>query len=259
MAISVTSILFLSLLFFVVAMFYSSVGFGGGSSYLSIFALVAVSFFMMRSLALVCNIIVVSGSTYWYIKKGYFKISDFLPFIFSSIPMAFIGASFELSEQVFFIILGVVLILASMFLIWQVTPHAKTTAVKTIHYSPIFNYAIGASIGLVSGLVGIGGGIFLAPILYYFKWGTSLKIAALSSFFILVNSISGLGGLIFSNTFEAPLWIIVFLGLAVFLGGQVGVRLSFIKLSPKGIKLVTAILIFIVGLRVMLIQGLNMF
>jgi len=84
MALSVTSILLLCILFFVIASVYSSVGFGGGSSYLAILALVAVSFYTMRSLALVCNIIVVSGSTYWFIKKGHFKISPFLPFIITS-------------------------------------------------------------------------------------------------------------------------------------------------------------------------------
>ena len=253
------SIFILCILFFVIATLYSSVGFGGGSSYLAILALIAVSFFEMRSLALLCNIIVVSGSTYWYIKKGHFKISEFLPFIVSSIPMAFLGASFKLSENLFFVILGIVLMMASFFLIWQTKISAKVDEKRTASYSSVFNYILGAAIGLLSGMVGIGGGIFLAPILHYFKWGTSLKIAALASFFILVNSISGLGGLVFSGTFEVPIWTLVFLGLAVFIGGQVGVRLSFVKLSPKGIKLLTALLVFIVGLRIILIHSLDMF
>jgi uncharacterized membrane protein YfcA len=259
MVLSFTSSIILCILFFVVAVLYASVGFGGGSSYLAILALVAVSFFTMRSVALVCNIIVVIGSTYWFIKKGHFKIVDFLPFIISSVPMAFLGASFKLNEQLFFVLLGIVLMIPAIFLIWQTKTFSRLEGENTTQYSPFINYILGASIGFVSGMVGIGGGIFLAPILYYLKWGTPVKIAALASFFILVNSISGLGGLFFSETFNAPVPILVGLGLSVLIGGQVGVRLSFKKLSPSAMKVITAVLVFIVGVRVLLVNGLNVF
>tara|TARA_R110002012_G_scaffold299067_1_gene497897 strand:+ start:96947 stop:97678 length:732 start_codon:yes stop_codon:yes gene_type:complete len=241
----------------VIAVLYGSVGFGGGSSYLAILALLAVSFFTMRSLALVCNIIVVVGSTYWFIKKGHFKIADFFPFVITSVPMAFAGASFKLEEQVFFVILGGVLIIAAIFLIWQAKNYSGFEREVTKKYPAFIHYILGAGIGFVSGMVGIGGGIFLAPILYYLKWGTSVKIAALSSFFILVNSISGLGGLFYSQTFNAPVSMLIALGLAVLTGGQVGVRLSFKKLSPSGMKVITAVLVFIIGVRVLLVNALN--
>lgn len=257
MALSVTSILLLCILFFVIASVYSSVGFGGGSSYLAILALVAVSFYTMRSLALICNIIVVGGSTYWFIKKGYFKISSFLPFIITSVPMAFIGASFKLSERVFFVLLGLVLITAAVFLVWQTKRLSKFNVETTAVYPPGLNYILGATIGLISGLVGIGGGIFLAPILHHLKWGTSVKIAALASFFILVNSISGLSGLVLAGTFDAPIWATLLLGLSVFIGGQFGVRMSLKNLSPKRLKQLTALLVFIVGFRVLLVNGLD--
>ncbi len=257
MLISIESLLLLCLGFFVVATLYSSVGFGGGSSYLALLTLFIVSFFAIRSIALVCNLVVVSGSTYLYFKHGHARLKDFLPFIITSIPMAFLGASFRLREEVFFIILGSALIISSIFLIWQ------TSGIKlsepTRAYPKYLGYLIGACIGFLSGLVGIGGGIFLAPILNYINWDRSVKIAALASFFILVNSISGLGGLFFAGTLELPWSETLILGLTVLLGGQLGVRLSLKKLSAKGIKRITAILVFVVGVRVLLVNGFGLF
>ena len=106
MLLTVQELILLAFGFFVVATLYSSVGFGGGSSYLAILTLVLTSFFAIRSTALVCNLIVVSGSTYLYFKNGHFHFKKFLPFVLMSIPFAFIGARFRLEENVFFIILG---------------------------------------------------------------------------------------------------------------------------------------------------------
>jgi uncharacterized membrane protein YfcA len=116
---------------------------------------------------------------------------------------------------------------------------------------------LGAGIGLLSGLVGIGGGIFLAPVLNHMKWDKSIKIAALASFFILVNSVSGIAGLLTTGTFELPLVEGIGLAFAVFIGGQIGIRLSLNKLSGKGIKMLTAILVLLVGIRVLLVNGLQ--
>lgn len=239
-----------------VATLYSSVGFGGGSSYLALLTLFLVSFFAIRSIALVCNLVVVSGSTYLYFKHGHARLKDFLPFVITSIPMAFLGASFRLKEEVFFILLGSALIISSIFLIWQTSGIKLTDPTKV--YPKYLSYVIGAAIGFLSGLVGIGGGIFLAPILNHINWDKSVKIAALASFFILVNSISGLGGLIWSHTLELP-WIeTLVLVMTVFIGGQLGVRISLKKLSAKGIKRITAILVFVVGIRVLLVNGMNL-
>lgn len=259
MILSTTSLVILCLVFFAIAAIYASVGFGGGSSYLAILALMTVSFFTMRSLALICNIVVVSGSTYWFIKNKHFELRRFLPFIVSSVPMAFIGASFKLTQQIFFLILGIVLIAAALFLIWQTQKLDKTMDDRLKQYSVVFNYVLGAGIGLISGLVGIGGGIFLAPILYYLKWGAPSKVAALASFFILVNSISALGGLIYAEVFDLPLITTIVMIISVFTGGQLGVRHSFKKLSAKRIKQLTAILVLIVGIRVLLVNGLSLF
>ncbi|MFS4492355.1 sulfite exporter TauE/SafE family protein [Maribacter sp. 2308TA10-17] len=257
MLLTVPELVLLMLGFLVIATLYSSVGFGGGSSYLALLALVFVSFFAIRSTALICNLVVVSGSSYLYWKKGHLDFKKFLPFIVTSIPLAFLGARFRLSESTFFIILGAALIISSLALIYQTFKGSKSEEVNP-NYPPYVTYLLGAGIGLLSGLVGIGGGIFLAPVLHHMKWDKSIKIAALASFFILVNSASSVGGLLTKGTFEFP-WIEgAGLVLAVFIGGQIGVRLSLSKLTGNGIKVVTAILVLLVGIRVLLINGLQL-
>ena len=257
MLLSVPELFLLMLGFFVIAMLYSSVGFGGGSSYLALLAVVFVSFFAIRSTALICNLVVVSGSSYLYWRNGHLNFKKFLPFVVASIPMAFIGARFRLSEDVFFIILGASLIISALALIFQTLNSKKSEEVNP-NYPAWVTYVLGAVIGLLSGLVGIGGGIFLAPILNHMKWDKSIKIAALASFFILVNSFSSIGGLLTKGTFEFP-WV-EGLGLmaAVFIGGQIGIRLSLSKLTGNGIKVITAILVLFVGVRVFLINGLQL-
>ncbi len=254
---NIENLILLCIGFFIVATIYSSVGFGGGSSYLAILTLVFTSFFAIRSTALLCNFVVVSGSSYLYFKSGHLDLRKFLPFIISSIPMAFLGASFRLKEYVFFIILGAALIISSLALIYQ-TFYRKTSNETMREYPPYMNYLLGGSIGLLSGLVGIGGGIFLAPVLNHMKWDKSIKIAALASFFILVNSVSGIGGLLINGTFEIPFLEASMLIVAVLLGGQLGIRISLSKLTGNGIKLITGILVLIVGMRVLLINGLHL-
>ena len=256
MLLTVPELLLLMMGFLVVATLYSSVGFGGGSSYLALLALVFVSFFTIRSTALICNLVVVSGTSYLYWKKGHLDFKKFLPFIITSIPLAFIGARFRLQESTFFIILGASLIISALALLLQAKWLKKSEEVN-LNYPSYTSYLIGAGIGLLSGLVGIGGGIFLAPILNHMKWDKSIKIAALASFFILVNSISGIGGLLTKGTFQLPWVEVIGLMIAVFIGGQVGIRFSLSKLKGNQIKVVTAILVLIVGIRVLLVNGLK--
>lgn len=243
--------------FLVIAILYSAVGFGGGSSYLALLALVFVSFFAIRSTALICNLVVVSGSSYLYWKNGHLDFKKFLPFVIASIPMAFLGARFRLLESTFFMILGGSLIISALALIYQTVRTKKSEEVNS-NYPPWVTYALGAGIGLLSGLVGIGGGIFLAPVLNHMKWDKSIKIASLASFFILVNSISSIGGLLTKDAFEFPWREGLGLVVAVFIGGQIGIRLSLSKLTGNGIKVITAILVLIVGIRVLVVNGLHL-
>lgn len=242
--------------FFVVAVLYSAVGFGGGSSYLAILTLVFTSFFAIRSTALLCNLTVVLGSCFLFYKSGHLSFKKFLPFIVTSIPFAFLGASFQLKEHVFFIILGSSLIISALALSHQTLNLKSQVSVKK--YPNYISYILGSFIGLLSGLVGIGGGIFLAPVLNHMKWDKPIVIAALASFFILVNSVSGIGGLFASNSFEVFWPEVIWLLVAVVLGGQLGVRLSIGKLSSKRIKLLTALLVLFVGIRVLLKNGLQL-
>lgn len=256
MPIEPTSYILTLMAFFVIATLYSSVGFGGGSSYLAILALVLVSFYAIRTTALLCNLVVVSGSCILYYKKGHLNIKKFLPFVLSSIPMAFLGASFRLEVQVFFVLLALALIFSGMALIYQTLSIKSNYTIKG--YPAYLSYLLGGGIGLLSGLVGIGGGIFLAPVLNHMKWEKPIVIAALASFFILVNSISGLGGLFMGGTFELMWPEVLGLLFAVLLGGQLGVRLTLGRLSAKRIRILTGILVLFVGVRVLLKNGFEL-
>ena len=247
----IETLVLLCLGFFVVATLYSSVGFGGGSSYLALLALSLGGFFAIRSLALVCNLIVVSGSSYLYFKNGHLKLRDFLPFILASIPLAFIGASFRLDEYIFFILLGSSLVISAIFLAWQSWSGKKRKAHQK-SYPTYLSYVIGGAIGLLSGLVGIGGGIFLSPVLNHLRWGPPIKIAALASFFIWVNSLSGIAGLVQGDMLRLPLVETAALAISVLIGGQLGIRISLKRLTPNGIKGVTALLVFVVGIRILI-------
>ena len=241
--------------FFVIATLYAAVGFGGGSSYLALLSLLGVSFFFMRTNALLCNLIVVSGSSVLFYKNKLISFKEIFPFIITSIPMTFVGAILRLEETLFFIILGITLIASALALFWQ-TFSTKNETEIAIQYPTYFNYVLGGAIGLLSGLVGIGGGVFLAPILNHLKWGKPIKIAGLTAFFIFANSISGLIGLAAKNTLEVSYTLTLPLLLAVFLGGQLGVRYSIKKNSSKFIKIFTGILVFIVGIRIFVLKGL---
>lgn len=256
MSVAYGDFILLLLSFFSIATLYSAAGFGGGSSYLAVLTLIIASFMTIRSTALLCNLAVVTGSCILFFKSGHFNFKKFLPFIITSIPMAFLGASFRLEERIFFVILALALIISAAALIYQTQILKSADEVKK--YPNSLSYVLGGAIGLLSGLVGIGGGIFLAPVLNHMKWDKPVVIAALASFFILVNSASGLGGLIWSDSFQVFWPEILGLLFAVLLGGQLGVRLTISKLSAKRIRMLTAMLVLFVGIRVFLKNGLQL-
>ncbi len=238
--------------FFVIAFVYASVGFGGGSSYLAILALYALPFKEMRLIALICNIIVVSGGTIIFIKNKQVSWNKILPLVIVSIPMAFLGARIKLSQDTFFIILGCSLIIASI-LLWvktrQLTSENLLEGNKSTYIKDGF---LGGTIGLLSGMVGIGGGIFLSPLLNLIKWDTPKKIAATASVFILVNSISGIAGQLSILPTGFNYTRILFLCVAVFLGGQIGSRMGAVKFKPIVIRRMTALLVFVAGVEVLI-------
>ncbi len=237
-------------LLFGIALFYSSIGFGGGSSYLAILSLVLINFYEIRTLALVLNVLVVSIGTAMFIRKRVFDWKIFWPFIILSVPLAFVGARLQLSESTLFIILGSALILAAIVMFFQ-TINRK---IRLRDLNLLESTVLGGVIGFLSGLVGIGGGIFLSPTLNLIGWKNAKMIAALASTFILVNSLAGISGLLAAGTFELNLSFSIGVIVAVILGGIAGSNLS-VKLNINWIRSLTAILVLYVGSRIVLLHG----
>jgi len=251
------------LMFFAIAVIYSSVGFGGGSSYLAVMALFSFPFLLMPKISLVCNIIVVSGGSLIFFKHGYLKIKKVWPFVIGSIPLSFLGGMIQIEKKFFLILLGFCLLTAGVNL-WFFSKAktyngslrtSKKIADKNIRF--FFPLLIGSILGFISGLVGIGGGIFLSPVLFILNWGRAKEIAATSSFFILVNSVFGLLGQFSSITKigNSELIFLILLGVMVFAGGQIGSRLGSIKLSELLIKKATAAIVLFVGIKILLRNG----
>ena len=238
------------LLFFCIAILYASVGFGGGSSYLAILALTGIAYTQIPSIALLCNIVVVSGNVFFYRKQKLYNWKKVLPLVLFSIPMAFIGGYLKISQTLFFILLAISLITAAIFMWISNKVSNPNNGVSNLSLGK--NAGYGGVIGFISGIVGIGGGIFLAPILHLTHWGRPKKIAATASFFILVNSIAGLAGHYVNPNFSIDWNLATILLLTVFVGGQIGNRLGASILSPIKLKKATAILIAFVGVRILL-------
>ena len=242
----------LLLSFFCIALIYSSVGFGGGSSYLALlaFSVFALPFPLIRSTALFCNIVVVTGGVYVFYKEGKISWKEIWPYIVTSVPMAYIGGFWPIRQNTFFILLGITLLVVP-FLLWFQPEEIRTTSKPKWLESNVWKTAIGAAIGLLSGLVGIGGGIFLSPVLHFLRWSEAKKISALASVFILVNSIGGLAGQ-FNQGLPELSWRFLFpLLMAVLVGGQIGSRLGARKFNPIYIKRITAVVIFLAGLIIL--------
>lgn len=238
------------LLFFTIAVLYSSVGFGGGSSYLAVLALTGIAFTQIRSTALLCNIVVVLGNVYLFQKEKIFDWKKVIPLVILSVPMAFLGGFLKISEQFFFVLLGFTLLFASVTM-W-LSKKLVSSSEKSNKITVSKNARYGGIIGFISGMVGIGGGIFLAPLLHLTHWDTPKKIAATASFFILVNSIAGLLGQATNPDFYIDWSLTAILLIIVFIGGQIGHRLSGKFLSPIQLKKATAVLIAFVSLRILI-------
>lgn len=225
-------------------------GFGGGSSYIAIMIISALPFLHIPPVALLCNIIVVIGGTLLYYRSGHLKFNMLLPFIISSIPSAYLCGRISMNKTVMLLLLSVALLFSGIRML--LNRKKEFRSVENIDKKKLWfgGMSLGAFIGALAGLVGIGGGIFLAPILNLLRWGNPKQIAAVCSAFILVNSISGLAGQLQKLDDLNFISNYIPLFLAVFLGGQIGSRLGSKRFSLVTVKTTTAILVIIASVRV---------
>ena len=239
----------LSILFFVTALIYSSVGFGGGSTYLAILLIWGVPYTIFPVIALVCNIIVVSGNSINFLRSKNINFNLLFPYLIGSIPFAFIGGSITIEKSLFEILLFCVLLVAGIFLLIESKSFNKEK-IKINQIPRLISISIGSIIGFMSGIVGIGGGIFLSPLLFLMKAGYPRHITSSASLFILINSIFGIAGQLTKDQILDQVIIYWPLFLSVLVGGQIGSVLNIKFLPNKILALLTSFLVIFVAIRI---------
>jgi len=238
----------LTIFFFITAILYSSIGFGGGSTYLALMLIWDVPFYIFPIIALICNIIVVTGNSINFLRTKNINLNLLTPYLIGSIPFAFFGASISIDKSLFEILLFLILLIAGIFLLLE-SKYFNKDQIVIRQVSKVISILIGSIIGFISGLVGIGGGIFLSPILFLLKAGYPKHITSTASLFILINSMFGVAGQltkdIVLNEF-LNYWPLFF---AVLIGGQIGSFLNIKFLSNKLLALITSFLVIFVAIR----------
>ena len=238
--------LILSILFFVTAILYSSVGFGGGSTYLALLLIWGIPYYIFPVIALLCNIIVVSGNSYNYVRAGNYNYKLLTPFLIGSIPFAFFGGTLKIDKEIFEILLFIVLSSAGILLLINNKSYdAKSLIVRKLNF--FISLLIGSFLGLISGIVGIGGGIFLSPILFLFKAEKPKVIVTTASLFILINSIKVQGSL----QRKCDKWFVSLLAtfFKCFNGGYIGNYIN-LKFCLMTLAIVKSLLVIFVSIRI---------
>ena len=239
----------LTLSFFVTSILYSSVGFGGGSTYLALLLIWEIPYYIFPVIALLCNIIVVSGNSFNYIRVGNYNFKLLIPFLIGSVPFAFFGGTLQISKETFELILFFILMLAGVLLLINNKSYEENNLI-IYKLNFIYSFLIGSAIGLISGIVGIGGGIFLSPILFLLKAEKPKIIATTASLFILINSISGLLGQFTKENILNELIIYWPLFFSVLIGGLIGNYLNLKIFSNRILAIMTSLLVIFVSIRI---------
>ena len=238
----------LTIFFFITAILYSSIGFGGGSTYLALMLIWDVPFYIFPIIALICNIIVVTGNSINFSRTKNINFSLLIPYLIGSVPFAFFGASISIDKNLFEILLFLILLIAGIFLLLESKSINKDQVViKRI--PKVLSFIIGSIIGFMSGLVGIGGGIFLSPILFLLKAGYPKHITSTASLFILINSLFGVAGQLTKDVVLNEFLNYWPLFIVVLIGGQIGSFLNIKFLSNKILAVITSLLVIFVAIR----------
>ena len=236
----------LPVMIFLAAILYSSVGHAGASGYLAAMALFGVAPMVMKPSALALNILVASIATYRFYRAGSFSWKIFWPFAVASIPLAFVGGALAIPDPLYKKILGGVLWVAA----WRLWLRDRAFTQEEVRPLPtVPAIGIGAGMGLLSGLTGVGGGIFLSPLLWFTRWAEPRTIAGVSAAFILVNSIAGMLGLLSKPVewpFALPIWAV-----SAVAGGTVGSRLGSRRLGTTALKYLLAVVLIIAGAKLL--------
>lgn len=243
--------LWLPLGFFATALLYASVGFGGGSTYSALLSLAGFDYRLLPIVALVCNVLVVSGSTLRFARAGEMPWRGALTVSLVAAPLAFLGGLTPIKEATFLLLLGGSLVFAGLALLLPSQPGSLEKPTQFARWMPL----AAAPLGYLAGLVGIGGGIFLAPLLHLTRWNSARRIAATASLFILINSLAGLIGQLLKGgpgRIGAALADGLPLLVAVVIGGQIGSLLALRILPERAIRWVTAALTIWAGSRLLL-------
>ena len=231
----------------IVAYLYSSVGHGGASGYLALMALFSFSHEVMKATALTMNLFVAGIAFLAYFKGGHFKLRTVLPFLITSIPMAYLGAKINIDPRTYKIILGVVLLIAILRMVFQ--PSKDFNITKKPHF--IIALFVGAALGFFSGMIGIGGGIILSPLLLLLHWANVKETAAASAIFIFLNSGSGLFGLYQSGYhFSEYIFLMVPLGV---IGAIAGSYSGGFKFSNNTIRYVLSSVLLMASFKLFLL------
>lgn len=237
----------LSVLFFISALLYSSVGHGGASGYLAMMGLMGVEPSLMKPTALCLNILVSTIAFWRFYSSKNFSWQIFIPLAITAVPMAFIGGMTHLPSHVYKPIVGIVLIFSAIYSF--IFPKKLTSEQPLKSVSKGILAMVGAILGLLSGLTGVGGGVFLSPILLFNRWASPKIVAGVASGFILVNSISGLFGVLSTGAklpSQLPIWL-----LAVCVGGFIGATFGSKRLADPILNQLLSAVLLIAGLKML--------
>ncbi len=238
--------------FLATALLYASVGFGGGSTYTALLTLAGVDFKVLPLISLICNIIVVTGGAVRYVRAGQVDWRRVLPLVLISAPFAWLGGLTPIKQETFTFVLALSLLVAGLLLLFQREPNDGEMPTRT--RASGFDLFAGGAAGYLAGLVGIGGGIFLAPILHLTRWGHARGIAATACLFILINSIAGLAGQFMKLGASGGVGVFTMywpLAVAVLVGGQIGSFASVKFLSQTIVRRLTGVLILYVAVQLL--------